>query len=226
MSKLINVIKATGEIEPFSESKVISSLMRAGADRVLAQKILTRIRPSLYPNIPTFEIYSAVMRILKKEQKPVADRYNLKKAIMDLGPTGYPFEKFIGQLFTARGYQTQTRQIIQGKCVSHEVDVVAEKPGQRLVIECKFHNRPGTKTEIKDALYTQARFEDIAAAAPGKYAQIWLVTNTQLTSQAIAYGRCKNMGLLAWRYPAGESIEKLIDRFNLYYFLKLGYSKK
>jgi hypothetical protein len=27
---------------------------------------------------------------------------------------------------------------------------------------------------------------------------------SQLTSQAIAYGRCKNMGLLAWRYPAGE----------------------
>ncbi|PIP51723.1 ATPase [Candidatus Beckwithbacteria bacterium CG22_combo_CG10-13_8_21_14_all_01_47_9] len=215
---MIQVTKASGQLEALSLDKIRSSLTRAGANEEIIDKILLKLKPKLYDKISTREIYQEVFSSFP--------RYSLKPALMQLGPSGYPFEKFIGQLFTARGYQTQTRQIIQGKCVSHEVDVVAEKPGQRLVIECKFHNRPGTKTEIKDALYTQARFEDIAAAAPGKYAQIWLVTNTQLTSQAIAYGRCKNMGLLAWRYPAGESIEKLIDRFNLYYFLKLGYSEK
>lgn len=213
MSKLINVIKATGEIEPFSESKVISSLMRAGADRVLAQKILTRIKPSLYPNIPTFEIYSAVMRILKKEQKPVADRYNLKKAIMDLGPTGYPFEKFVAGVLGAQGYKTKINQIIMGKCVSHEVDIVAEKD-KKYMIECKFHNLAGGRTDLKVALYTYGRFLDVRGK--GGFDGCWLITNTKVTSEVKTYALCIGMRVTAWDYPQGESLNELIDRSGLH----------
>jgi len=213
MSKLINVIKATGEIEPFSESKVISSLMRAGADRVLAQKILTRIRPSLYPNIPTFEIYSAVMRILKKEQKPVADRYNLKKAIMDLGPTGYPFEKFVAGLLISQGHKTQTNQIVRGRCVSHEIDVVAQND-KKYMVECKFHSIPGGRTDVKVALYTYARFLDIKEK--GKFDIPWLITNTKITQDAKDYALCVGMRVTAWDYPQGEGLNELIDKSGLH----------
>lgn len=223
---MIQVTKASGQLEALSLDKVRASLTRAGADAVAIDKILLELKPKLYDKIPTREIYAQVFKLLGQFQPQKANYYSLKPALMQLGPSGHPFEKFIAQLFTAMGYQTQIRQIIPGQCVSHEVDVAAQKDNLNILVECKFHNQPGTKTEIKDALYTQARFEDIKAAAPGKYAQIWLVTNTKLTTQAITYGRCKNMGLLAWRYPENSGIEKLIDRFNLYHLLNLGYSEK
>jgi len=43
MGKVINVIKVSGEVEPFSDRKVISSLLRAGAPLDLAQKIIAEI---------------------------------------------------------------------------------------------------------------------------------------------------------------------------------------
>jgi len=223
---MIQVTKASGELEPLSLDKIRASLTRAGAAAATVDRILLELKPKLYDKIPTREIYSQVFKLLGTYQSGEAQRYQLKPALMQLGPSGYPFETFISQLFTAMGYQTQTQQIIEGNCVSHEIDVVAKKNKEIDLIECKFHNRPGTKTEIKDALYTQARFEDINEKKLGVYQQIWLVTNTKLTTQAIEYGRCKNMGLLAWRYPENEGIEKLIDKFNLYHLLKLGYSKK
>lgn len=223
---MIQVTKASGQLEPLSLDKVRSSLTRAGAEPAAIDKILLELRPKLYDKIPTREIYSQVFKLFRRYQPERSFHYGLKPALMHLGPTGYRFEQFIAALFTAMGYQTRIQQIIEGECVSHEVDVAAVKDGKTILAECKFHNRAGTKTEIKDALYTQARFADIEARHPGSFQQMWLVTNTKLTGQAVAYGRCKNMGLLAWQYPENQGIEKLIDRFNLYHFLKLGYNEK
>jgi hypothetical protein len=46
---------------------------------------------------------------------------------MDMGPSGHPFEHFVGELLRAQGYVIQISQIVQGACVAHEIDVVAEK---------------------------------------------------------------------------------------------------
>lgn len=212
MSKLINVIKATGEIEPFSEEKVISSLMRAGADQSLAQKIVAKIKPSLYPNIPTFELYSAIMKDLKREQRTVAEKYSLKKAIMDLGPTGYPFEKFVAGVLNAQEYKTKTNQIIMGKCVSHEVDIIAQND-KKYMVECKFHSLPGGRTDIKVALYTYARFLDIKRQG---FDAVWLITNTKVTQEVKTYALCMGMRITAWDYPEKESLNEMIDKSGLY----------
>ena len=213
MGSVINVIKATGEIEPFSEEKVISSLLRAGASRQLAENIVAQTKPSLYQNIPTFEIYSIVMKILKKEQRPIAEKYNLKKAIMDLGPTGYPFEKFVAAVLQATGCQVATNQIIQGKCVSHEIDVIAENK-EKYMIECKFHGLPGGRTDIKVALYTYARFLDVKEK--GGFDIPWLMTNTKLTQEVKTYALCMGMRVTAWDYPEGDSLNEMIDKSGLY----------
>lgn len=219
---MLNVIKASGKLEPLDLNKIRVSLSRAGAAAETSDKILLELKPKLYDKITTKEIYREVFQLFDRYQHGQASRYRLKPALFHLGPSGYPFEKFIGSLFKAMGYQVKIQQIIKGKCVDHEVDLVIEKSGQKFLVECKFHNHAGTKTEIKDALYTQARFEDIG----GEYAGIWLVTNTRLTAQAIAYGRCKKMSLLAWRYPQSSGLENLIEKYNLYHLLELGYSKK
>ncbi len=212
MSKPVNVIKATGEIEPFSEEKVIASLIRAGADQPTAQKILAKIKPFLYPNIPTFEVYSVIMKALKKEKKSLAEKYNLKKAIMELGPTGYPFEKFVAGILQAQGYKTLTNQIINGKCVTHEVDVVAQND-KKYMIECKFHSLAGGRTDIKDALYTYARFLDVKQK--NKFDYPWLITNTKVTQEAKAYASCVGMRIMAWDYPEMDSLNQLIDKSGL-----------
>lgn len=213
MGNVINVIKATGEIEPFSEEKVISSLLRAGASRQLAEDIIAQTKPSLYQNIPTFEIYSTVMKILKKEQRPIAEKYNLKKAIMDLGPTGYPFEKFVAVVLQATGCQVATNKIVQGKCVSHEIDVIAENK-EKYMIECKFHGLPGGRTDIKVALYTYARFLDVKEK--GGFDIPWLMTNTKLTQEVKTYALCMGMRVTAWDYPEGDSLNEMIDKSGLY----------
>lgn len=213
---MIQVIKTSGALEDFSIDKVRQSLIRAGAANDTIDKILMALKPKLYNKISTQEVYRLVYGLLDEYQRGRVHSYGLKPALMDLGPSGYPFEKFIAKLFEKMGYQAVTGQIIAGQCVDHEVDVVAEKGAEHLLIECKFHQHPGNKTDVKDTLYIQARFEDINQKFPGKYQSIWLVTNTKLTSQAIAYGTCRNMRLLAWQYPLKDSLESLLDRYQIH----------
>ncbi len=209
---VVNVVKASGEIVPFSENKVISSLMGAGASSELAKKIAEQIKPSLYQNIPTFEIYSSVMNTLKKEQKEIASRYNLKEAIMQLGPSGYPFEKYAAGVLESAGFKVETNKIIMGKCVSHEIDVIAQKE-KKFMIECKFHTQAGMKTDIKVALYTYGRFLDVKSKG---FDVPWLITNTKVTQEVKTYALCVGMKVTAWDYPDGESLNELIDKEGLH----------
>jgi hypothetical protein len=172
----------------------------------------------------THDIYQEAFKLLN-ENPPIAKRYSLKRRIMNLGPDGHKFEKFVGKLFSALGYQTETNLIVQGKCVTHEVDVRAIMPNETLYIECKFHNLPGTKSDIKTSLYVNARVDDIKDQVEttnilsSKKVRAGLVTNTSLTSDAIKYGICRNIHLLAWNYPPNAGLETLITRYQLDTFL-------
>jgi Holliday junction resolvase len=219
---MIQVKKASGDLEPFSEEKVVRSLERARVDKNVIDRVLTHVKKELYDGIPTQKIYSIVFRLLEKERPALLGRYNLKRAIMELGPTGYPFEKFVGALLKHYGYTVETGVNVLGRCVNHEVDVVAQKDNQHFMIECKFHNQPGIRSDVKVALYVKARFDDVAAAwkeKPGhqtKFHQAWLVTNTKFTSDAIQYGKCVGMKLIGWSYPAKGSLQDLIEDPGLY----------
>ena len=86
---------------------------------------------------------------------------------MQLGPSGHPFEEYIGDILTAKGYDTKVSQILRGACITHEVDVIARTDSRHIMIECKFHNAPGTKSDVQTALYTHARFMDIRRGDKG-----------------------------------------------------------
>jgi hypothetical protein len=207
----IKVKKASGKLEPFSADKVRQSLKRAGAQPKVIDQIIAQITPKLHDVISTKEIYQQVFNLLNQLQKNHGYRYSLKQSLMQLGPSGYPFERFVARLLDHHGYKTQSPLLIQGQCIKHEIDVVAEKDNQKYMIECKFHNRAGIKTDAKVALYVQARFQDLK-----DFHQPWLITNTKLTQSAINYGRCKNMNLLAWRYPKDKGLETMIEAANLH----------
>jgi hypothetical protein len=209
----ILIQKADGELEPFDPGKLEHSLERAGASSTMRAKILAHMLKELRPQMRTEEIYSHAFELLRKEEAlPVAARYSIKRAVHDLGPSGFPFEQFLGEVLRSHGWHARSDVMLMGRCVMHEVDVLAEKDGKRVGIEAKFHNDPGGKTDVKDALYVHARYEDLRQA-PVDSARVdegWLVTNTAFTTNAIRYARCSNLTLIGWDYPRDRGLLHLI----------------
>jgi hypothetical protein len=218
----ILITKASGEQAPFSPEKLKRSLLNAGASEELVESIVDEIQPKLYGGISTKKIYRIAYNLLRERSGHLAAKYHLKRGIMELGPSGYPFEKFIGEILKYQGYSVKVGEIVKGKCVNHEIDVIAEKDHHHFMIECKYHNQPGTISDVKIPLYIQARFKDVEAAwiqLPGhgtKFHQGWVVTNTRFTSDAIQYGTCAGLHLLGWDFPKKESLKDQIDTLGLY----------
>jgi hypothetical protein len=213
----IDIVKSSGKVVKFSIEKLRSSLRRSGSDEKTIQQIIDTVRDELYQGISTKEIYNRAFALLKKKKSIFASKYKLKKAIYELGPTGFPFERFVGALLEYAGYDVKIGQVMQGKCVSHEVDVVAHKNGQHIVAECKFHSDPSRKCDVKVPLYIHSRYQDIL-----KYKRKetpnegWVVTNTQFTKDALDYGTCAGLYLLSWDFPKNDGLKDRIDRLGLY----------
>ncbi|MGI6278348.1 MAG: ATP cone domain-containing protein [Patescibacteria group bacterium] len=227
---MIEVVKRSGEREPFSESKVRRSLAKAGAKKATEEKIIRKLNKKIYSGITTKEIYRLVFAWLKQEKSLLASKYNLKQAIIDLGPTGYPFEAFLAKLLESFDYQVKVSQVLSGKCVDHEVDVIAKtnfsdylaqsKEPACYLIECKFHGRAGIKVALKTALYIWARFYDLQETrltvfgTPDRFTKGLLATNSRVTSEALKYCQCVGLAVLSWDYPKGRALPDLIDKSN------------
>lgn len=212
---MVNVIKANGIIEPFNEDKLRASMTRIGVSSDEQSKVISNLQPKLHENIQTSEIFEQVTRSLQEQSHLVKLRYSLKQAIMALGPTGYPFEDFVAEILKSKGYLTEVRSILTGRCVSHEIDVIAEKAGtEKLMIEAKYHNAPGIHTDVHVSLYTKARFDDLKEKY--QFDRAWLFTNTRITSDALAFALCVNMGVVSWSYPQNESLRGLAEKERLY----------
>lgn len=222
MSENIFITKASGETAPFSAEKLRQSLHRAGAGEEVIDSIEKEIGQRLYPGITTKEIYRRAFSMLRKASAHLAAKYKLKKALQELGPSGYPFEKYVGEILKHEGYKTKVGQIVQGYCVQHEVDVIASKGDQHFMIECKFHSDQGRKCDVKIPLYIHSRFLDVEKAWEQKlghghkFHQGWVVTNTRFTTDAIQYGTCAGLNLVSWNYPPKGSLRERIDGSGLH----------
>ncbi|QSH39571.1 restriction endonuclease [Candidatus Kaiserbacteria bacterium] len=207
------ITKMNGEQEPFNPEKLDRSLARAGASADIRKKIVQHVVETIHDGITTQEIYQHAFDLLRTEERqPVAARYSVKRAVLDLGPSGFPFEQFVAAIFESMGYtDVQTGVAAQGKCAPHEVDVMAEHQGKRIAAEVKFHNSLGIKTDLKVALYVKARFDDLTNKGRA-VDEGWLITNTRFTRNAARFGNCSNMHLLGWDYPRGRGLEVLIDQ--------------
>lgn len=214
---MVWVIKRNGEKESFDKRKIIRTCMRAGADKKIAERIAEEVEKKIYNGISTEKILKMVLELLEEKTLGNAARYDLKMALFRLGPAGYEFEKFVAKLLREYGYKTKTNIIIRGYCVSHEIDVIAEKDGKKYMIECKFHNTPGIYTGLKEVMYTYARFLDIRQGPRDhEFYQAWLFTNTKFSTDAKKFAKCRGLILTGWKFPAKESIEKLLEKKKLY----------
>jgi hypothetical protein len=222
IDKNLIVTKACGDTALFSEAKLRNSLQKSGVQNQDIDAIINQVSGKLYNGISTKQIYKQVYGLLKGTSRHLAARYNLKQAIMELGPSGFPFEKYIAELFKHKGYETSVSQFIEGNCLTHEIDVIAQRGNDYLLIECKYHNQLGKVSDVKVPLYIQSRFKDVEgkllqqAGHQNKQHFGWVITNTRFSSDAIKYGTCIGLNLLGWDFPFHQSLKEQIDSEGLY----------
>lgn len=219
----IYIIKADGTRELFDRTKLEGSLRKSGTDEKEIMDIVSEVYDGMTPGMTSHDVYKRAFNLLYKKNKPVALKYSLKRAVMELGPSGFPFEKFVAEIFNNMGFETLTGQTVKGFCVEHEVDVVAWNKEKLIMVEAKFHNQPGVKSDLKVALYVKARFEDLSKVTfnydgeERKLDEGWLVTNTKFTTTAIEYGSCQGaLKMIGWNYPPEESLRDMIIKAKMH----------
>ncbi|GAA4793412.1 hypothetical protein GCM10023231_22120 [Olivibacter ginsenosidimutans] len=218
----MKVRKYTGELVDFDLDRLKGSLLKSGASEETVEAIWDKMSRSVFNGITTRQLYKMAFQLLKQQRHSLAARYSLKKALRDLGPTGYLFEKWVARLFEYMHYQTVTGLILEGNAVSHEVDVAAQKEDELLLIECKFRNTVDAKVNVTNPMYFLSRFVDLKEKSfnffgkSTKFNQPWLITNAYLTKDAIDFANYYKIHLLSWDYPEGNSIKNRVDHAGLY----------
>ncbi|OHA20787.1 MAG: hypothetical protein A2849_02815, partial [Candidatus Taylorbacteria bacterium RIFCSPHIGHO2_01_FULL_51_15] len=215
-NRSVFIVKSDGTRQAFDGRKLEASLKKAGASLPVTEKIAGHIEREIEDGMSTSAIYRHAYELLHKFERPASARYSLKRAIAELGPSGFPFEKFVAELFKARGFETLTDQMVDGKCTNHEMDVVIWNENRLIMAEAKFHNEIGIKSDLKVALYIKARFDDLKGQKFmfGKERLLdegLLITNTNFTTQAIKYSECSGVRLIGWNYPRSGNLHDLIE---------------
>jgi len=214
------VKKSHGELVKFESEKLRRSLFRSGANDELITQIIQEVLAATEDVTTTKKIYHKAYAILKRSSNKLAGKYRLKNAILQLGPSGYPLEHYVGHLIAYQGFERQVGIMMEGKCLTHEVDVYGIKEDREVVIECKHHSQPGYKSDVKVAMYVHSRYRDIihgeSFLARKDNFKCIIATNTRFTSDAIKYAECYGIGLISWDYPNRGCLRERIEISGLY----------
>ncbi len=222
MNHLITITKSDGTRQLFEQEKLVSSLKRVGASPHTIEEVVDQVERDIKDGMTTSEIYGYAFSLLRKNSVHTAVKYSIRRALAELGPDGFPFEKFVARVFNAWGYEAITDQQVMGVCIPHEMDVVAWKEDKLAMVEAKFHNELVLKSDVKVALYIKARFDDIQGnvfeygGVKRSLGERWLFTNTKFTEQAVKYGSCNNLNMIGWNYPVGKNLHTIIDEYRLH----------
>jgi len=216
----MDIIKSNGERVKFDPEKIRLTLHRAGAKRELIEQVLDRVGKRLKDGMTTKQVFGIVRKELHKSNKRIAHRYNLRGALLKLGPAGFKFEKYVASVLSAYQYQTELpEKELAGLCVDHEVDVIARKNGRLIMIEAKFRNRFGDSVKLKDTMATWSSFQDLVEGSKSgkcpKFNELWIVTNGRFSERALQFGVCRGIHMVGW--GGGEhSLARLVDHATLY----------
>lgn len=218
----LNVVKKSGDSVPFDPMKIYRSLKNVGVTDEVAEIIIRAVALEAYEGITTKEIYAKTFALLRKYSRGASVRYRLKDAISQMGNTGYPFERFVADLFAEKGYQVKVGTIISGHAITHEVDVLAINRDRIFTVECKYHVNPSAKSDVKVPMYILSRYTDIKNRWEGhddfkdRHYQQWVATNTRFTDDAILFAEAYGLRILSWDYPKGASLRDWIQLYGAY----------
>ncbi|MFA6603672.1 MAG: ATP cone domain-containing protein [Patescibacteria group bacterium] len=216
----MRVTKSDGKQVVYNQEKIRRTLKRAGAKSNLIRQVLENVNRQMRDGMTTRELYAIVRRELRHLDRRVATRYNLRNALLRLGPAGFKFEQYVAAILAAYQYEVETPvEELSGLCVNHEIDVIAKKDGRTAMIEAKFRNRFDETVSLKDTMATWAAFVDMTDGARSgkcvKFDECWIVTNGRFSERALMFGVCRGMHLVGW---GGEehSLARLVDHAELY----------
>lgn len=214
VTRKFKIKKESGEFQDFNRIKFVNSLRRSGLEPKVADSILKQLAPRLKDGLSTKRLYRMAHRLIRKNSQKAASRYALPRALLALGPDGFNFERFVAEILARLGYEVKVGTVLKGRCITHEVDVIAVKPGHTIMIECKFHNDLGHKEDVKTALYIDARRQDLAANPENKFDEFWFVTNSRFTTDAETYASCSGLIPISPHGPNGKSLYDLVVKAN------------
>lgn len=220
--------KANGESQEFDAGKLRASLLKSGASVDLAECVLTKLLPTVREGSTTQQIFSRAFSLLFNERTKVAYRYKLKQAVLQLGDSGYPFERLIAEVFARQDFDTAVGQFVAGRCIQHEIDVVARRQGDVRYMECKHSSNRLKVLSIQTPLYVHARMMDVISKHDPAMTESsgWLVTNMRFSTDSIAYATCAGLKLLGWEYPEGGGLKTVMDRLDIFPITLLRYLDK
>ncbi|MDI6737296.1 MAG: restriction endonuclease [Nanoarchaeota archaeon] len=212
---IVTITKSNGERVKFDPKKLLNSLMRAGAEKATAEEVIKRITPMLYDGIYTGKLYRLAFRELKKLDMPASSRYAIKWAITRLGRgnEGFSFEQFTAKVFERMGYKISLNQAVKGRSgITHEIDLIAEKGKEKLLVECKHHSKQGMWVNVQTPLYVYARYLDLK----DKFTGAMIITNSRFSEQSEMYSKSVGLKLMGWSHPEGQSLQNIIDIYAVY----------
>ena len=218
----MKVTKFNGELIDYNPKALKISLTKSGATREEVEEVFELMEPQIYDGIKTQDLYDLAFKSLKKYRGSYAARYSLKKALRDLGPEGYFFEKYIKRLMESAGFNAINGETVQGDAVTHEIDVVIEKNDKLYFCECKFRNDVDAKISVTTPMYFMSRMTDVKNRTYSyfgknlKPSKGFLVTNAYLTTDSIDWAKYYNIGLISWNFPENMSLKYLIDSLAIY----------
>lgn len=216
----IFVVKADGTKQLFSREKVVNTCIRMGASREIADEVAEKVELRAYDGIETGKILMMIFQLLSQYRSAVRHVISLRESLSLLEPKP-DFERFIQNLLSEHGYDVTPNQIVRGRCVEHEVDAVARKNGETLIVEVKHHFNFHARTGLDESRIIWAVLEDVnegyeLGLNTRKIDRSMIVTNTKFSEEAKTYGKCKGIYQIGWSFPPYRGLEHLIEEKKLY----------
>jgi hypothetical protein len=217
---MIYVTKADGSKQPFDKQKIINTCLRLQASLEQAQSIADKIEARAYDGVPTKKILQMIFLYMKRYRPAIGYQIDLKQAIAMLRSKP-DFEIFVAKLFEAMGYRIETNLMVRGKCIEHEIDVVARKENEMILVEVKHHVNHHTYSGLDVFLQLNSTLEDLKEGYEigknnFKFTKAILICNTKVSDHARRYALCKGLEFIAWKFPQENGLERLIEEYKLY----------
>jgi len=213
------VLKSDGRKERFDKEKIVRTCLRAHASEKMAREIADYIEKNTKEGMTTHAVYRMVIDELDRRKSKSSIFLTLRDAVADIGPE--QFELYAKKILESNGYKVRWNQIIQGKVIEHQVDLVAEIGGKKFLVECKRHFNPHRFCGLEVCLQVQARLEDIidgfhAGRNSDNFSGAWIFTNSKFSEHAKKYAHGKNFRMTGWRYEGDIALDSLIEKNKMY----------
>ena len=216
----VNVTKYDGTKQAFNREKIIRTATRMGATRQAAEQIVDEIENKAYDGMTTRKILQMLYTRLKEHRPTLKHQIDLRRALSLLN-SAPDFEQYIQQLLREHGYQVTPNQIIQGKCVQHEVDALATKNNRTCFVEVKHHIKYHTPTGLDIPRIARAVLEDITEGHQlgqnnHKIDYAMIVCNTKLSDYAKQYADCRKISHIGCSSPQNQDLQTMIETKKFY----------